>query len=68
MIIKNLNTSNLIDCDKLKDIVILLESKIKQAWAKNAKQMRITKHSKQWWNKECGQALDKYKTTESLES
>ena len=37
MIIKNLNTSNLIDHDKLEDIVNLLKSKIKQAWAKNAK-------------------------------
>jgi len=47
VIIKNLNTSNLIDHDKLEDIVNLLELKIEQAWAKNAKQTRITKHSKQ---------------------
>ena len=37
VIIKNLNTSNLSDCNKLEDIVNLLESKIKQAWVKNAK-------------------------------
>jgi len=48
VIIKNLNTSNLTDHDKLDDIVNLLESKINQAWAKNAKQIRITKYSKQW--------------------
>jgi len=30
IIIKNLDTSNLLDCDKLEDIVNLLESKIDQ--------------------------------------
>jgi len=47
VIIKNLNTSNLTDHNKLEDIVNLLELKIELAWAKNAKQTRITKHSKQ---------------------
>jgi len=35
--LKNLNTSNIMDSDKLEDIVNLLESIIKQAWNKNAK-------------------------------
>ena len=67
-IIKNLNTSNLLDCNKLEDIVNLLKSKIDQAWVKNAKQIRIMKHSKQWWNEEYSQALDKYRTIRSLEN
>ena len=37
VIIKNLNTSNLMDHDKLEDIVNLLKLKIEQAWAKNTK-------------------------------
>jgi len=37
IIIKNLNTSNLMDCDKLEDIVNLLASNIKQGWGKNTK-------------------------------
>ena len=45
-IIKNLNTSNLMDCDKLEDIVNLLASNIKQVWGKHTKQVNITKHSK----------------------
>ena len=45
-IIKNLNTSNLMDCDKLEDIVNLLVSNIKQVWGKNTKQVNIMKHSK----------------------
>ena len=44
--LKNLNTSNIMDSDKLEDVVNLLKSIIKQAWNKNAKQTRITKHSK----------------------
>ena len=45
-IIKNLNTSNLMDCNKLEDIVNLFTSNIEWAWGKNAKQVNITKHSK----------------------
>ena len=63
--LKNLNTSNITDSDKLENIVNLLELIIKQAWNKNAKQMRIMKHSKQWQNDECIQALDKYRMTRS---
>ena len=65
-IIKNLNTSNLTDCDRLKDIVNLFMSKIKQAWIKNAKQTNIMKHSKKWWSEECSQFLDKYRTSRNL--
>jgi len=36
-IIKNLDISNLIDCNKFEDIVNLFASKIEQAWGKNAK-------------------------------
>ena len=65
---KNLNTSNLTDKDKLEDTVKLLELLIEQAWTKNVKRMRITKHSKQWWNKECGWTLNNYRITRSLEN
>jgi len=37
IIIKNLDTSSLSDCNKLEDIVNLLKSKIDQTWIKNAK-------------------------------
>jgi len=36
-IIKNLDTFNLMDCDKLEDVVNLFALKIEQAWVKNAK-------------------------------
>jgi len=66
-IIKNLNTSNLMDCNKLENIVNLLMSNIKRAWGKNAKKVNITKHFKKWWNKKCSQSLDKYRISRKLE-
>ena len=66
VVIKNLNTSNLTDNVKLENLVNLFRSRIKQAWKKNTKQTRITKHSKQWQNKECSQAFNKYRISRSL--
>ena len=43
-IIKNLNTSNLMNYNRLKDIVNLFTLKIEQVWVKNAKWTNITKH------------------------
>ena len=48
VIFKNLETSNITDKDNLENTVNHLKALIKQAWTKNAKHSRITKHSKQW--------------------
>jgi len=45
-----------------------LNSLINQAWNKNIKQSRITRHSKQWWNNECNWAINEYRASRSLES
>ena len=66
MIFKNLDISNLINKNNLEHTVNQLKVLIKQAWTKNAKKLRIMKHSKQWWTEECGQSLDKYRMTRSL--
>jgi len=47
-IIRNLNTLNLIDNVKRENLVNLFRSRIDWAWEKNAKCIRITKHSMQW--------------------
>jgi len=52
-IIRTLDTSNLTDNVKLENLINLFRSRIDWAWEKNAKCIRITKHSKQWWNEEC---------------
>jgi len=67
VIIRNLDTLNLTDNVKLENLVNLFGLKINWAWEKNAKCIRITKHSKQWWNKEYNQALNKYRMTRSIE-
>ena len=47
--LKNLDTSNIANTKRLEHIVNQLEAIIEQAWTENAKKLRITKHSKQWW-------------------
>ena len=44
---KNLNVSNITDMEKLEHIVNQLRVIIDQAWIKNAKNSRISRHSKQ---------------------
>ena len=46
-IIKNLNTFNLTDHNRLEDVVNLFVLKIKQAWVKNTKWTNVMKHSKE---------------------
>jgi len=45
---KSLDTSVIDDSDKLESIVNQLGMIIDQAWKKNTKKSRISKHSKQW--------------------
>ena len=67
-IFKNLDTSNISNKSHLKNMVNHLNELIDQAWNRNAKQSRITKHSKQWWNEDCSKSLNKYRVTRSLEN
>ena len=45
---KNIDISNITNMKKLENIVNQLKAIIDQAWTKNAKKSRISKHSKQW--------------------
>ena len=65
---KILNTSDIDDSDKLDNIVNHLGLIIEQAWKKNAKRSRISKHSKQWWSDKCSQSLNVYRESRSLEN
>ena len=68
LIFKNLNTSSLTDRNNLENTVNYLESLINQAWNKNAKRLRIMKHSKQWWTEECSKSLNIYRMSRSLKN
>ena len=65
---KNLDMSNIADTEKLEHIVNQLKVIIDQAWTKNAKKSRISKHSKQWWTEECSCSLNNYRTSRSLDN
>ena len=41
---------------------------IDQAWTKNAKKLKISKHSKQWWTDECSCSLNYYRVSRSLKN
>ena len=65
---KLLETTNIEDTDKLEQVVNQLSSIVKQAWSKNAKKSKISKHSKQWWLDSCSWALHSYRTSRSREN
>ena len=58
--------SNIVDTEVLERVVNWLGSIIDQAWTKNAKKSRISKHSKQWWSDDCKRSLDNYRLSRSL--
>jgi len=65
---KTIDTSNIDDIEKLEQVVNLLRSIVNQAWSKNTKKSKISKHSKQWWSESCSRALNTYRTARSLEN
>ena len=65
---KTLNTNNIDDSDKLDYVVNQLGLIIDQAWKKNTKKSRFSKHSKQWWLDKCSWALQDYRNSRSLEN
>ena len=60
--------SNIEDTNKLEQVVNQLRSIINQAWTKNAKKSKISKHSKQWWSEECKWSLINYRVSRNLEN
>ena len=67
-IFKNIDMSNITNKECLENTVNNLDSLANQTWNKNAKQTRITKHSKQWWTEECSRSLNDYRMLRSLDN
>ena len=65
---KNMDMSDIGSMEKLECIVNQLGAIIDQAWMKNAKKSRFSKHSKQWWTDECSHSLNNYRMTRSLKN
>jgi len=66
--VSTMDTSNIDDIEKLEQVVNLLRSIVDQAWSKNAKKLKITKHSKQWWSEPCSRALNNYRAARNLKN
>ena len=67
-IFKNLEMTNITDKNNLESIINHVKISINRAWTKNAKHLKISKHSKQWWTEECSKSLNNYTTSRSLEN
>ena len=65
---KNLDTTNIEDIIKLEWVVKQFSTIIDQAWTKNTKISKISKHSKQWWTEDCSCSLNNYRSSRSLEN
>ena len=65
---KNLDTTNIKDIINLEQVVKQLSTIINQAWTKNPKKSKKSKHSKQWWTEDCSHSLNNYRASRSLEN
>jgi len=66
-VIKNVNTTIIQNSEILEEVVQSILSNIKESWQKNSKLIKITRHSKVWWNEDCHLSLEKYCLSWSLE-
>ena len=65
---KDLDMTSIKDIDKLERVIKQFGMFIDQAWTKNTKKSKISKHSKQWWTEACSHSLDNYRSSRSLEN
>jgi len=56
-----LDTSSIVAKEDLKNIIQQLAAIFEHTWQSNSKLKHITKHSKEWWNSECTDSLNRYR-------
>jgi len=62
------NTIIIQNAETLEEVVQSISSNIEESWQKNSKPIKITRHFKAWWNKDCCLSLEKYCLSQSLEN
>ena len=62
------DTSTISNIDDLEEAVLKFEHIVEYAWFKFLKPIRITRHSKSWWNDKCSQDLVKYHSSRTVEN
>ena len=63
-----MNTTIIQNAKTLEEVVQSISSNIKELWQKNSKPIKITRHSKVWWNEDCCLSLEKYHLSQNLEN
>ena len=63
-----MDASTISNIDELEEVVLKFTDIVDQAWFKYSKPVRITKHSKSWWNNKCSQDLASYCSSRSIEN
>ena len=66
--IKNVNMTSIQNAETLEKVVMALSSNIEELWQRHSKTVKITKHSKVWWNNNCQLSLDRYWHSRSLKN
>jgi len=64
--IGNTNITDISDSKSLERVVYKFVSILANLWNKYSKHVKITKHSKTWWNKEYNRDLNMYRTSKSI--
>jgi len=64
--VQSFDTSAIRSQANLEASVQQLANVFENAWNTHSKQKRITKHSKEWWNQDCTDGLDKYRKSGEL--
>ena len=63
-----IDTSDLLNVNLLKNIILTLACSIERIWKENSKVINIIKHFKSWWDKNCSQKLEKYRSTKYIDN
>jgi len=64
--IENLNTSTIRSKENLENLVQQLATIFENIWSLHSKLKHITKHSKEWWNQDCTNCLNRYRKSSNL--
>jgi len=66
--IRNIDTHELENQTDIQRCTFAVSTIFKDAWTRHSKIKRITKHSKEWWNEQCAECINKYYETGDINS
>ena len=66
--VRSINTLDLKNQENIQRCVTTISTTFKAAWSTHSMTKRITKHSKEWWNEQCTECINKYHETGNINS